>query len=492
MVTGNSRITRRTLLGWIGLSGAAALVASCGGGATSPTAAPAAQAPAKSAPATEAPKPAAATPAPAATKPAAAATKPAATAAAGAAPKAAGATEIVWFNLTSAQNLVFFQEAIDEFQRRNPKIAVNIMHVPQNAEQKFMTLVAAGDIPDVAYCPVHLYRILGKQGVFQALNENVARDNVKIEDYRASSTRATTSAGKIYALPIGIYTSAFVYNVDLFEKAGIKPPPRDWNDKTWTWDKFVEVATAMTKRSGTGRVEQWGFVDDYSYGSLMAPIAAGGTWFDSRETATKSTANTPQVIAGLQWSQDLMYKHKVRPTIAESQTFGSGDTMFQTGKVALSSCHYKTISTIHAPIKNFKWAVAAAPTGPSGKPFSQVGHQSMGMSAKTPKKDESWQFLKWITWDKDGVEIQTKGAVMACVKHADPRKAYPLKDHMDDLQVMIDVADIGYEPWDADGVLPKMGTVRTEETQKLELNSQDAKTTAAAIEKRINDIFKEG
>ena len=366
------------------------------------------------------------------------------------------------------------------------------MHVPQDAEQKFMTLVAAGDVPDVAYCPVHLYRILGKQGVFQPLNDLVQKDAVKIEDYRASSTRATTSEGKIYALPIGIYTSAFCYNVDMFEKEGIKAPPRDWKDKTWTWEKFVEIATTMTKRSSTGRVDQWGFVDDYTYGSLMSPIAAGGTWFDSRDKATKSTASMPETITALQWDQDLMYKSKVRPTMAESQTFGSGDTMFQSGKVAMSSCHYKTISTIHAPIKNFKWAVCAAPLGPSGKPYSQVGHQSMGMWSKTKFKEESWQFLKWITWDKDGVEIQTKGAVMACVKHADPKKAYPLKDHMDDLQVMMDVADIGYEPWDADGVLPKMGTVRTEEIQKLELNSQDAKTTAANIAKRIDDIFKEG
>ena len=37
-----------------------------------------------------------------------------------------------------------------------------------------------------------------------------------------------------------------------------------------------------------------------------------------------------------------------------------------------------------------------------------------------------------------------------------------------------------------------MGTVRTEEVQKLELNSQDAKTAAANIAKRVDDIFKEG
>ena len=127
--------------------------------------------------------------------------------------------------------------------------------------------------------------------------------------------------------------------------------------------------------------------------------------------------------------------------------------------------------------------------GPSGKPVTEVGYQFNGMSAKTSHKEEAWRFNKFMCAEKDGVELHTKGAVMACLKAADPRQVYPIKDHMDDLMVEVNGQQFGEELWDAPGVSTQMGTVSTEEYGKLVLDKQDGKTTVANIQKRINELF---
>ena len=49
------------------------------------------------------------------------------------------------------------------------------------------------------------------------------------------------------------------YNVDLFEEAGVEPPPADWEDTEFTFDVFLDMAQQLTKREGN-RTTQWGFL----------------------------------------------------------------------------------------------------------------------------------------------------------------------------------------------------------------------------------------
>ena len=51
----------------------------------------------------------------------------------------------------------------------------------------------------------------------------------------------------------------------LFDEAKIPYPPTSWDDKSWTWDKFVEMAKKLTKNYddpntgvyGAGTGELW-------------------------------------------------------------------------------------------------------------------------------------------------------------------------------------------------------------------------------------------
>jgi multiple sugar transport system substrate-binding protein len=403
---------------------------------------------------------------------------------------ASGPVELVHFNLTSEASIPPFKEAIALFEQKNPDIKVRFLSAPTPAAEKFRTMVAAGEVLDVSYVGVLELRELGPKGIFEPLNSYVARDKLNVANYRASSLNATTVDGKYYALPLGINPSVMFYNTDAFKKIGLAPPPRSWSDKTWTWDRFVDAAQRLTKRSESTSTSQYGWFDVGTFGDLVALIAAGGQWFDNRIKATKCVCDTAEGGRGLQFVQDLTHKYRIRGTSQDEKDLGGVDTAFASGQVAMINGDWKRASTLLAPIKDFQWAAAPYPVGPSGKPVTNVLHNSAGMSAVTKYKDQAWKFQRWLTWDKEGIELHTKGANMAAVKHVDPKNVYPLKDHLADAQVLIDAAEVGYPLYDTVGVTTEMNRAKSAEMNKLYANTQNGRDTAAATQRAVNALFQ--
>ena len=44
-----------------------------------------------------------------------------------------------------------------------------------------------------------------------------------------------------------ISADAMAYNLDLFEAAGVKAPPQDPDDRSWTMEAFLDYARKLTK-----------------------------------------------------------------------------------------------------------------------------------------------------------------------------------------------------------------------------------------------------
>jgi multiple sugar transport system substrate-binding protein len=58
--------------------------------------------------------------------------------------------------------------------------------------------------------------------------------------------------GKYYALPNFYSYGKFVlYNAGMLAEAGLKPPPTDWEDRSWTWDIYLDYARKLTKNAST-------------------------------------------------------------------------------------------------------------------------------------------------------------------------------------------------------------------------------------------------
>jgi multiple sugar transport system substrate-binding protein len=183
-------------------------------------------------------------------------------------------------------------------------------------------------------------------------------------------------------MPVSISADAMAYNLDLFEASGVKPPPQDPDDRSWTMDAFLDTAKKLTK--GT---QQFGFGGSYTCGVnwMNAPTYFGYGPVDLR--GKKVTINTPGFQRGLQYWVDMLHRHHVQPTSEELAAIRAvpNQAVFLTGKVAMTSiCNL-------ADRPSFRWGLAALPyTAHAGQPrnvSSRISVHALFMDSESKNKD---------------------------------------------------------------------------------------------------------
>jgi ABC-type glycerol-3-phosphate transport system substrate-binding protein len=218
------------------------------------------------------------------------------------------------------------------------------------------------------------------------------------------------SGAKVWGMPVSISADAMAYNLELFEAAGIKPPPQDPDDRAWTMDAFAELAMKLTK--GTA---QFGWGGSYTPGNEWLN---GATYFGYGPVdlaGKKITIDTPGYRSAHQYWFDLFNRRHVAPVNnAELEALRSapGQSAFLTGKVAMDR-----ISNF--PTKpDFRWGVAALPYTPNpAQPRSVAGRISVHglyMDSDSKNKEQAWQvFRYWMRPDKNQDYVWSDGHVVS-------------------------------------------------------------------------------
>ena len=85
------------------------------------------------------------------------------------------------------------------------------------------------------------------RGLLADLTPLIERDKWDTSDFIPEIFKIYSSEGKQYGIPFLSTGSYIYYNMKLFDEAKIPYPPTSWEDKSWTWDKFIETAKALTK-----------------------------------------------------------------------------------------------------------------------------------------------------------------------------------------------------------------------------------------------------
>jgi multiple sugar transport system substrate-binding protein len=403
------RSRRQFLTGGVALL--AVLAAACAPAPAAPTAAPAAPAPAPTSPqptATTAPAAPAAAPtattaaAPTAAPPTPTTAAPTATPAAQAAPQAASGAAVVPVFASDNAELPFDKSAIAQFQKDHPNVPVNAIYVPGSEfDQKTDLLIAGGTAPSLFYpAATRSYRYYATKNLIQNLDSLISRDKYATDDFSTSILSACKWGGSLYALPRSSSPWVLYYNKTLFDQAKVPYPPTDWNDASWTWDKYLETAKALTI-TNNGKTTQYG-------GGLQFLVIAigwlfGGWWYnhDWVDTGwiTKFLAPSDPLIAqALQFWADGMNKYHIIPTASEAHSLQAGlADLFLTGHVGMWMKDAVVLS-VYAGIKDFEWGIATWPHA-AGQPHPMHHgdwYDSWSMFKDTPNQDGSWELLKYM------------------------------------------------------------------------------------------------
>jgi multiple sugar transport system substrate-binding protein len=286
----------------------------------------------------------------------------------------------------------YFRVVEETFERQHPGVDLRFQHIPFGPQyiQKIMAGMAAGRPPDVLHSSIIWANDLYERGVLSDLRPFVERSpDMADEVWLRAALRYGRDGDYIYGIPIEHDASDIIYNLDLFEEAGISTDPFALE----TWDDLRQAALRLTKRDQQGRVVQAGFMVPAGNVSNILPwmYSNGGQFYapDTRHAAF----NSPEMIEAMQFLQDLQYKDQVSfPLATERQDF----QLFLQGKVAMFMNGTWAGHIIEEQAPNIRFQMTSFPRGPRG---AQRGGMTWTNLMCVPKgagnPELAWEFIRY-------------------------------------------------------------------------------------------------
>lgn len=317
--------------------------------------------------------------------------------------KASGQIRFSFFG--SVEEKAVWEKIAQQFSEKTPAVKVEPEHVPSDYFTKIQTAIAGGDAADVILMEDKPTSGYAKKGFFKELDSYLAQDSTfKLSDYYTVLFDGLKYRGKLYGLPQHWLTQSVAYNKSILTKAGVKFPPTDYNDATWNWNTFIDVAKKLTVRDGSKI--QWGFpLTGYSWTRWRMWV-----WQNGGEVLSKDLKqcllDTPAAIEGLQFYADLMNKHHVAPTNDERRADGNLDdtNLFAQGKaVMIATPPY--FHQLRTRITDFEWDVAPMPR--SKKSAAPLWPDSISVNAASKNPEAAFALVRYVV-GTDGQKTVTE------------------------------------------------------------------------------------
>jgi len=292
--------------------------------------------------------------------------------------------------ITSPERTETLRGIVKSFEDANPDVHVEIVSLPWGQSfEKFATMVAAGDTPDVVEMPDTWLALYANNGALENLEPYLKAWEHTPELNQRTLQLARVIHNTAYMLPYGFYLRALYYNKKLFAAAGVSAPPK-------TLEQFVAVAKQVSKLpsksgycpcGGAGGVNAW---------MMFGALESGSNVFFHADGS--STFTDPGWIRGFGDLADL-YKNGLAPR--DSVNWGYNDIVagFYSGTCAMIDNDPDALIAIAARMKPEEYGISPWIKGPSGKSFPTIGYGGWSMFANSRHKDLSWKLIATL----DGV-----------------------------------------------------------------------------------------
>jgi multiple sugar transport system substrate-binding protein len=293
---------------------------------------------------------------------------------------------------TQAQELVAAYNATHKNQ-------VDLTIVPTDDMQtKVGAAAGAGSLPDIISGDVVFMPNWTSQGLFTDITSDISALPFA-STLAQGPIAASTAGGKEYGVPFIMDLSVWVYNKDLFTKAGLDPntPPATLKD-------YDTDARAIQKLGGG--------VSGTFFGG-----ACGGcqvfTWWPSIWADGSQVMNADGTASMLNSDEAKsvysIFAGEVKDGIVASGTkTESGPTWtsyFPKGNIGIMPFPGSALSSIPSTVN-----YGVAPIGGlNGGQSTFVGGDAVGITANSKVSQQAWNFLAWTLSDYAQVEIVAKG-----------------------------------------------------------------------------------
>ena len=308
--------------------------------------------------------------------------------------KPAEPVEITYFTFSAApDHLKDLDQMIQAFQTKYPNIKVKVETASFNDYfTKLQTLIAGGTAPDVFELNYENFVTYAEKGLLLDLSSEMKADaSYDPAIYYPRAMQAFNYNGMQLGLPATFSTVVLYYNKDLFDKAGLAYPTKDW-----TWKDAVEAGQKLNDPANG----VWGLYSGIQFWEFYKKAAQNNCKFFS-DDKTQVLINSPECVQALQTMVDMVKKDKVVPSAADMGGVSDGDLFIQ-GKLAMDVSGIWMFSAYSAA--PFKWDIAVEPGMATHATHFFANAANVFAATKHPQ--EAYLWAKFFTSDSEIAKIR--------------------------------------------------------------------------------------
>ena len=290
------------------------------------------------------------------------------------------------------------QELVDQWNANNDS-QIELTVIPSGEfVTKMGAAIAAGEPPDIASIDLIYTPAFAAAGQLVDLT-----DYVKELPYKDTLTPAHMELGmyegRNYAVPTGVDGSFIVYNIDLFEQAGLDPdnPPS-------TWGEMLEAMRAIDA------------LGDEVYGYWFSMNCAGCNAFTflpfiwasggdvlSDDYSEATITSDPVVREALEF-YNTIWEEGLVPEGASIDNGSNFVSAFAAGNIGMSGTGNFAIAGYTGDYPDLNFGVFHIP-GKDGGAASFGGGDVIAIGSGTDHPEEAWRFIEWTMSDEAQIEI---------------------------------------------------------------------------------------
>ena len=298
----------------------------------------------------------------------------------------------------------YFEAAIAAYRKAHPNTKINLKYQVNNTsedisgakQEKFESTMIAdflnGKGPDLVvmdHLPTDKYMAKGLLADVGAMLRGDA--SIKQEDYYGSIWDSLReSDGGLYALPLSFSLNTWIGDQALLEQSGVV-----FDEQTWTWDQFIDVAKQLAAKSHDNRsgflaydenMVLWEMVKT-NYSQFVDTVHRKA-YFESDEFF-----RLLEQIKGLEDSKTVKYykEQKEKGKLGDNPVFFNETQLYTPYQYFLNAKLAKEEFNNHSPAFYEKPKAEGQPARGYFEP-----HLKIAINEKSGVKPEAWDFLKFL------------------------------------------------------------------------------------------------
>jgi multiple sugar transport system substrate-binding protein len=308
------------------------------------------------------------------------------------------------YNATPGPNELVYNTLMDMFEESHPDVTIERIRVPGEIEivQQMLAMLAAGDPPEVFLNRQRTATPFISRDVLTDIVPLAKEDGVDLKDFWPSAIETYGRGEALYGLPFGASSSAFYFNIEQYEEAGVTLPTDLEDGVEWNWDTLREQVLSITRGDGPGRQFGLDAIFELDHVNLWIWQNGGDLW--DLETGT-CLLNEPEAVEAMNWLVSLVQENQAMPT--PEQVASAGD-LFAAGRVGIKAGGRFVLDAIKESefALNDKVGMVVTPTGPVAG-TTRGDDLAHSIPAGSERADLGWEFAKLWTSDEGQQQVIT-------------------------------------------------------------------------------------